>query len=182
MSTYCSVLPGSGQLFRRGIDGAGWLARLAVSVLLAAALLSTSFAQTGRSVTVRVLNAKTGRPLKGVGVFLVDSNRTAGKADPAAGAPHGLSSSDGAVALRLPVPTPEKILVWYSGGQCGLAQCSYNNGAPFSTADILKTGVVAPNGCLKGRNTPYSVVAKPGEIVIFGAPLSWWDCVKREIP
>jgi hypothetical protein len=141
-----------------------------------------SFAQSGPLMRVRVLNARSGKPLKGVGVFIVDSTKTTGTKDPAAGAPHGVSDAEGVVVLTLPMLPPDKVFVWYSGGQCGLAQCSYKKGAPLSTAEILKAGVVAPDYCFGGRHVGSKVSARPGELVIFAAPLRSWECMAREIP
>lgn len=157
--------------------------------IVAAFTLATTFltaacvAQARSAIRVRVLNAKNGKPLKGVGVFLVDpetvAKRRANREDPAAGAPNGVSQSDGSVLLTLPVPTPGKFLVWYSGGQCGMALCS-DNKQPYSTSEILEVGVVTANTC--DSKSQFGQTPRPGEVFVFGKPLTSTDCVLREIP
>ena len=172
MSLCCSVLSGSGQLFRRRIDGARWLARPAILVPLAAALLSAPSAQTGRTITVRALNLKTGKPLKKLYVALWDPDKKGRLVG------QGQTNNDGLVVVTLPEPVPARVEADLEGGQCGVSQCPPYT---FSTGEIMKTGVMVKN-CSKEQKIPYSTAAKPGELVIFGAPLSWWDCTKREIP
>lgn len=44
----------------------------------------------------------------------------------------------------------------------------------FSTTNVLQQGVVTPNTCGKARASP-----KPGQIILFVRPLSWWEKMKE---
>lgn len=44
----------------------------------------------------------------------------------------------------------------------------------FSTKEVLQKGIVLPNTCGKAAAPP-----KPGEVVIFVRPLSWWQIFKQ---
>jgi hypothetical protein len=146
---------------------------------LTGALKLVASSQQAFAITVRVLDAKNGKPIKGVGVFLVDPATYSKAAAP--NAPQGLSDKNGVVILRFANQPPEKIFVQYSGGQCGLVQCSYNKGQPFSVSEILKSGVVAPNGC-SDSNFQFGQVPHQGEIVIFAKMRTSWECTRQEIP
>lgn len=44
----------------------------------------------------------------------------------------------------------------------------------FSTKEILESGVVTANACGKAKASP-----KPGEVVLFARPLTWWEKLKQ---
>lgn len=47
-------------------------------------------------------------------------------------------------------------------------------GEVFSTKKVLQEGVVTPNTCGKAKASP-----KPGQIIFFVRPLSWWEKMKE---
>jgi hypothetical protein len=122
---------------------------------------------------VRVINAKDGRPVKGVPLWL---SSAAGKASK-----ERLSSTtgpDGVARFHLHDSPPESIFVYEEvSGRIG--GCS---SPVFSTKEILERGVVGdtkyrncdPKGKLKGKFT-----AKPGEVIIFVRLLKWWETMQR---
>lgn len=86
------------------------------------------------------------------------------------------TNAEGIAFLNLPEPAPENIELSYSSDEIG--SCS---DIGFSTAQILKTGLVAANKCNLGmfNNT---ATPKTGEVVVFGHRISLWERIRREIP
>jgi len=137
------------------------------------------FAQ--RQILVRVLDAESGKPLKGIGISLWGSNT--GKFQPA----ENLSwrsmfentDSKGNAAFQLPDAVPQFLLV--VSGPIDLHNCSDQD---FSTNEVLRTGVVAsyrqkPRWCPKLKA---QASAGSGEIIIFDKRFTIWDHIRQEIP
>lgn len=56
----------------------------------------------------------------------------------------------------------------------GGSHYSWLQSQPFSTKQVLQQGYVSPNTC--GKATASS---KPGQVILFVRPLSWWEKVKQ---
>jgi len=136
-------------------------------------------AQTERIVTIRMLNSKTGN-LIATSDFLVriDHGQTA----------HGnwvVKNEDGTGKLTVPdSATVLSIRATYDSNTLTYANCDADKDlgssdrAPgldrwYKIADIVASGVVAPNGC-GGKKVveKFQVVAKPGEFVFFVRKMS----------
>ncbi len=129
------------------------------------------------AITIRVINSKTGRPLKDVNVTLEDTTGRFLK-DAHGKVVAGTTNKLGEVILKLPSLVPERLTVFYVGGRtCELGQCSTRT---FPTAEILKVGVIASN--CSDPKSPYKVSPKAGELVIFGTPFSSSQCTMLEMP
>ena len=137
---------------------------------------ASSLGETGSAITIRVINSKTGKPLKNINIVLEDSAGNFLKDDKGK-VVAGTTNKLGEVFLYLPSPVPERLGVFYTGGNtCELGQCPQI----FTTAEILKTGIIGST-CSVPKHT-YNVSPRPGELVIFGTPFSWWQCVLLEMP
>jgi hypothetical protein len=155
-----------------------WTAMLVLASLVALPAIGQT-GQTGSFITVLVLSTKNGKPLKGVIVTLSDPSKKLNKYQ-ATTIAHAQTNRDGVAVLELPGVIPEEVMAYIAGGPCGsVAECSL--GVSFSTFEIIKRGIVA-SMCVSGKTMPYTVTPKPGELVIFGAPLTRKDCAAREIP
>jgi len=87
------------------------------------------------------------------------------------------TNSGGVAVFHLTDPLPERIGI-STGLEVGL--CS--DGMPFSTEEILKTGLVTNNAC-RGAKFQYLTPTRPGQVVIFGRRgLTLWQMILREIP
>ena len=154
-------------------------ARLIFVAALGAALASTCFGQASALITVRILNAENGKPLKGAIVGLLDPNKMLKPGERMHQNPAVASAktdTDGRAVLKLSGAVPESVVVQYADIN-RVYQCMPY--IVFSTAEILKTGVVAPTNCA-GSDFRYAGSANPGEMVLFGKPVSWWERMKRE--
>ena len=156
------------------------IARLLFVLLLClAALGPAAHAQTEKSITIRMLDSKTGL-LIATSNFLVRINHQEEV--------HGnwvKQGEDGAGSLTLPAnaevisihATYDSATLIYVNCDADKDHGSANRAAApdhwYPVADILTSGVVAPNGCV-GKKVPerLQVIAKPGEFVFFVRPLN----------
>jgi hypothetical protein len=136
-------------------------------------------AQTEKTVTIRMLDSKSGLLIASSN-FLVRINHQE--------APHGdwvHQNEDGTGKLTLPADadvisihaTYESATLIYANCDADKERGSAEHAAQpdhwYPIAAILESGVVAPNGCV-GKKVPekLQVVAKPGEFVFFVRPLN----------
>jgi hypothetical protein len=122
-----------------------------------------------RSISVKVLDAETGQPEKGIWVSLDDKPRLKQPLS-AKTSSHGIA---GFHILGLP---PERIGLSFSPIEFG--SCSE---VEFVTDQILMTGVVAGNTCKSNKPKP-SVTPEAGQLVVFGKRVTLWQRVLRELP
>lgn len=150
--------------------------------LIAALSFATGLAVTGHAaepatVTVRLIDARNGRPYtlwKGPLVVALY------KAEPAK-ALHSLAeqqANDLGTLRRVPDANGEAryVLPNPMSGVIGFLTplgCSYQL---FDAKEVIEKGVVGKNGCrTKFAKKNVKFEAKPGEIVYFVAPLSFWE-------
>ena len=124
------------------------------------------------SISVRVLDSETGKPLKGIWVPLSELSE---KYKPKK-VLNAKTNSRGIAEFQLPEPLPERIE--FSFGPDEFASCSE---VQFAIDQILKTGVVAGNRCATSKPKSSARAAK-GELVIFGKRITLWQRILREIP
>jgi 5-hydroxyisourate hydrolase-like protein (transthyretin family) len=126
----------------------------------------------GHSISVKVLDAETGKPVKGIWVPLSELDE---KYKPKK-VLNAKTNSQGIANFQLPEPLPERIE--FSVGPDELASCSE---VQFVTDQILKTGVVAQNRCEGSKPKP-SASPAAGQLVIFGKRTTLRQRMRREIP
>lgn len=119
----------------------------------------------GQSITVRVLNARTGRPLAGQSVRI--------------SWPDGLDTttvnlgSDGTGKLDIDGRAQFGMLPGPKSGKesNSIAYIDCNHFSMVRVSDILNRGLVSANLC----SSKISADVKPGEVVFWGVPLHWWE-------
>jgi hypothetical protein len=150
-----------------------------VLLLSLAALLGLVRAQSGPTITLRMLDSKTGLLIATSNFLVRVDHREAVHAD------WVKQSEDGTGLLTLPAgvevvsihATYDSAMLIYANCDADKEHGSAERAASpdhwYAVADILAKGVVAPNGCV-GKKVPekLQVVAKPGEFVFFVRPLN----------
>jgi hypothetical protein len=150
--------------------------------LLAACALTAGLAIGGRgaepvTVTVRFIDARNGRPYtKSMGPCEITFLRRARQSrDTAAesraidlGAIRALPDSNGVMKLTLPTPMPGVIAI-----PTFMLGCTP---ILFDAKEVVEKGVVGKNLCrTKFAKKNVKFEAKPGEIIYFVAPPSFWE-------
>jgi len=123
------------------------------------------------TITLRILDARTGKPVKRASASIVRWNDD-GKVEILS---HGTTNSEGLIAFSLLEPLPDRIGFDFSPNE--LKYCS---DLAFSTTEIIKVSVVAQNTCGKVTDKT-SVSRSPGEITIFANKVSLWERMRREL-
>ncbi len=146
-----------------------------ITILFCMAILCGSLcAQTQKTITLRMLNAKTGK-LIATTHFLVRVNHEKEI--------HGNwveLNEDGTGKLTLPDNATElTVQATYAAATETYVNCDsaatkgYVMDRWYKVSAILDTGIVAPNDCLKPSDAAkLKLVAKPGEFVFFVRPLT----------
>jgi hypothetical protein len=148
-----------------------------LTLLLSVAALSGSLsAQTGKIVTVRVLDSRTGQ-LIATPDYLVRINH-----EQTVHANWVTKNEDGTGKMIVPEnATVLAVQARFDMGMsiflnCDNAKDKQNPVARwYAVSDILSAGVAAPNGC--GKRT---AIAKPGEFVFFVRKESWREQLKDD--
>ena len=120
---------------------------------------------SGQSITVRVLNARSGRPLARQSV-MISWPDTMDKTVVNLG-PDGTGKLDLAGRSHfgmLPGPKSDK-----EPNSVGYIDC--NDFSMVRADEVLRRGLVAANRC----SSKISATVKPGEVVFWGVPLHWWE-------
>lgn len=133
--------------------------------LSAALLFCCAPSLTGQSITVRVLNARSGRPLARQSV-MISWPDTANKTVVNLG-PDGTGTLDLAGRSHfgmLPGPKSAK-------EPNSIAYIDCNDFSMVRVDDVLSRGLVSANRC----SSKISAKVKPGEVVFWGVPLHWWE-------
>jgi hypothetical protein len=151
----------------------------AIVVLLIASFVTSNpyraASQQGQRLTVRVMNAKTGRPFGNTAVYLFlnkDYPRVAPNEPPPLRATTG---PDGVAVFELGSPLPEEVFFAVPGGDRLCSRFRY------STEQVLEKGVVGENACEAHDKVRNRFSARPGELILFVSPYSLWEIFKREI-
>src|SRR5581483_3915032 len=155
----------------RGCQNLKGLARKCLAIpFLAVSVPVGCLGQTLEHISVRVIDAKTGAPLKGIWLGL-----SAWRPDGLELPIHSQTDAHGLASFPLPEPTPEIVELHPDFTEIGW--CS---DLGFPTDRILKNGVVAKLRCDYG--TKWSGSLNPGELVVFAHHLSLWERMRVEIP
>ena len=118
-----------------------------------------------QSITVRVLNARTGRPLARQNVTISWPDR-AEKTVVSLGA-------DGTAKLDVGGETGFGMLPGADSGKepNKIAYIDCNHFSMVPVADVVNRGLVSANLC----SAKVSANVKPGEVVFWGVPRHWWE-------
>jgi hypothetical protein len=148
--------------------------RAFIALLCAATLCAGLHAQSGNTIQIRLLDGKTGLPVKASNYMVrIDHHDTA----------HNewvQIKDDGTVLATLPLDAHEvAIKATYDMSMQTYISCDVAKESDkerdiwYPIAQILKSGVVAPNECSQTHYT-----AKPGEFVFFVRKRNWVEQLK----
>ncbi|MGD0910275.1 MAG: hypothetical protein ABR928_00175 [Terracidiphilus sp.] len=150
-------------------------------ILLACALLlpCLAAAQTGPTVTIRILDGKTGEPIRPANLIVRVDHR-----EEPFNEGLKMNGDDPTTATLPPNATLLSIQGTYNASMDIYVNCDADAGKDktilkwYSIADILKSGMVTPNLCYKGKfQNAFKIVAKPGEFVFFVRASGWQDVI-----
>lgn len=152
-----------------------------VATLLACVLLlpCLASAQTGPTVTIRILDGKTGEPIHVNNLIVRVDHR-----DEPYNEGLKLNGDDPATATLPANATQLSIQGTYNASMDTYINCDADAGRDntvlkwYSITDVLKSGMVTPNLCYKGKyQNAFKIVAKPGEFVFFVRTSGWRDVI-----
>jgi hypothetical protein len=133
-----------------------------VACLLIAAVPSASFCQTGHVLTIRVLDARNGKPLRNVplGLSWLKGPRL----------PTVETNDAGIAAFHLPHPLP--------GGRARLSSFFIDMCSDWEVPidQVSANGMVGENNCGKAKS---SGIPAPGELVIFARSPNVFQRIKK---
>lgn len=121
------------------------------------------------SISVKVLDAETGKPVKGIWVSLDGEPQLKRLLN-------AKTDSRGLAGFHLSGALPERVGPSFSPGEFG--SCS---DLEFVTDQILRTGIVSGNTCGGSKPKP-NVTPEAGQLVVFGKRFTWWQKVLQELP
>jgi hypothetical protein len=145
-----------------------------LSLLVAVAVLSGFLsAQTKKTITIRILDSKTGNPITISEFQIFIKNPIRGTNEYIRSNRDGvreLDIKDETDVIRIYAPNPPWAYVSCDCVKDNPVVDSIYYSHWYSIAEILKAGIVAPNRCHRKK-----AVAKPGEIVFFVRPLTFLE-------
>ena len=121
-------------------------------------------------ILVRVINAKSGRPEPGQWIEAVLCEKGARICREGVRAQ---TDGMGEASITVDEGRYAQMMVYATDWGCQPASERYD------LSEIRRTGVVTKNGCYFRHPKLHSVSARPGEIVIFRYPLSFWERVRN---
>jgi len=149
-----------------------------ISCVLAAGLASLGRGAEPPVITVRVIDARNGRPYAKFGVWIIlhrvkDPGAAGFDSEAEARAfvvARFLKTTDakGELSFSLPSPLPEEIYIEDVPFGCGPGL--------FDTRQVIEQGIVGENNCrTKLRKMNVRFRAGPGQVVVFAAPIGFWE-------
>ena len=145
------------------------ISRMTVAVLLMLVLTSEVRSFEANVITVCILNAKNGKPMKGaIAQIIIGTAHDPNWSDPGARFLYQKTRDDGVATFDLGPTPPKTMFVEDASGLS--AQCA---GGEFSLIKIQSEGIVQANQCGKVRGPVPP--AKPGEVILFTRHLRWWE-------
>ena|ERR1700740_213571 len=155
-----------------------------VVAFLTLCFLLTPLIRAGRSgITLRLLDAKSAKPLRKVPVtmFAWNGSSTFRPDNIPKGevVVHDTTDAEGKIVFSMPQPLTEHI-AFSVGTPDDFAGCwNFNDLSPVA---IQQSGVVATYNESKCGKSKVQVIAKPGEVVIIDRKLTAWEKIHRELP
>jgi hypothetical protein len=169
--------------------------RNVLRLLLPLALFSSGTALCAQTIGIKLVNGRNGRPIAascvnvGVGVGNERKKTIAIPTDKDGIARLRLTDNDDEIDIRdrwkdcglfgviKPVVKYDDVLainVGYVLCQSRTADNSWLAITDLSTKEVFQHGIVTANTCGKATASP-----KPGEVIIFVRPLTWWEKLKQ---
>jgi hypothetical protein len=145
---------------------------------------SSRSAGSPAEITVRILDAKTGKPFSRffVSVFAWHPPADSRPGEYSFGQEIGRGTTDneGRAVLRVSAQPGDQIRLDIKASAGELYECWQRKG--FSLKEISDTGLVVEYNASKCGKLRWQPSAKPGEIVLIDRKLTWWDHFLRETP
>jgi hypothetical protein len=164
-------------LFRPRSWAAPRLQRILRVTLLLPLFFGSPLSSTSSEVTLRLIDAKSVKPLNGIAVHIfMWSGAFDPKHPPKTVSIDATTDELGQVVFRLPEPAPDNVAFTLSPEE--LWGCWSGD---FSVVEVLRAGVVASYKSSCGK-LKHQLSARPGEIIIFDKRLRVGDRVRRELP
>jgi hypothetical protein len=145
-------------------------------------LCGTLSAQTNRTITIRMLDSKTGQQIT-TSEFQISFRALPDLSKISDLGPYWKEGGERHGILDIPFePGTTSIAVHSSYGVANWSyvncDCVKDRGAYqehwYSISEILTSGLAAPNRCSKRK-----VIAKPGEFVFFVRPMTFWEKIRE---
>jgi hypothetical protein len=116
------------------------------------------------TITVRIVDSRDARPIKGQRIWLQYYPHDERNIERV----HKVSTPQGMAIFQLPQSKPEKVFI-----SLGLGDTSCSGQGEFKTEELLKNGVTLAGNCPLNKSVS-GLSAKPGEVILFARPQSWW--------
>lgn len=144
-------------------------------MMLVAALGLAVPIQSQQTITLRILDYKSAKPLKGLHVDIecFDGSLSPGRKATILMRKSIPTDKDGSAVVNIPEPLPEHMRVY--------SDDLWDATADFSPAEVLRSGAVDQyeHATEEGkRNVPPA----PGRIVVFAKRFTFWNRVLQEVP
>jgi len=152
------------------------MARKTPGLLLLAGLISLSgslHAETAKTITVRIFDGKSGRPVMPTGYQVRVDHLTMLHPD------WVKQNDDGTAELTIPADASVVALqLAYDASMEMYVNCAADKNSFgdvwYPVSVIMSKGFVAPNGCGKSKvNEKYKTTAVPGELILFVREKNW---------
>jgi hypothetical protein len=139
---------------------------------------ASSYAQTNRTITVRMLDSKTGQPIT-TSEIEIHARMSPASAEKAGISVYVRSNQDGVGEATFPMAASD-IRVYARDGVWGYVNCDCvkDRGSHqehwYSLPGVSSSGVAAPNLCNKRK-----VIARPGEFIFFVRSMTFWEKMRE---
>lgn len=172
---------------RIGFIGSLRLSNVHVGLIMSIAFWFVLFTPpaSGQNVTVRLIDAKSGKPLSNVPVAMFAYDGTL-MSNPQKKPPYpghnesSVTDAEGKAVFRLPQPHTEHIGFSIVSPAVDFAGCWR---LPDLSPDaVLQSGVVSGYDEAKCGKLRTHISAQPGEVVIYEKRLTFWQKLRRELP
>jgi hypothetical protein len=149
---------------------------ISLALVITAIHAPSQQAQTNRAITIVMLNGKTGKPVIPDN-FVIRFNELDTIRNETL-----VLNNDGTGKITLPAGVTQlSVQGTYHGSMDIYINCDAGMEKDTSTlhwysiADILTSGVAAPNECYKGKYANPSITAHPGQFIFFVREIGWLD-------
>lgn len=172
----------TGKGFGASLKAPRWPNAMAMA-FMALWFLVAPLSASPQEITVRIINARSGKPLREVPVtmFLWNGPPTFRFDNVPKGeiVVDATTDENGRAVFQSPQPTTEHV-GFSVGTPWDFAGCWHLQES--SPAKVLQSGVVADYNETKCGKLRQQVLAKPGEVVIVEKKLTSWEKMRRELP
>jgi hypothetical protein len=145
---------------------------VALALLFAGISDGVLFAGAEHILSLRIVDAMTGKPIKKVSASVVKWNEHG----QIVVLSQGKSNAEGVIVFHLSEPLPDRI-----GFDFSPDELKYCSDLAFSTAEIINVGLLAQNKC-QANKTTFSLSRKVGEITLFAKKVSLGERTRKELP